>query len=555
MQVIETTEEYKSLLEKYDKLLHQNEKMIEEHRREIFMQRKHETLLKEMGGLTKIGAWEIDIATRKVLWTDEVRVIHEVDESFEPSLEAGLNFYTPKSREKLQSAIEKSIETGEIFDFELEIIIRTGIKKQVRTIGRTDIEGGVVYGTFQDITEQKLIQDTQLFLINSRYLGDGETFFESLARFLSKSLDMEYVCIDRLTGDNLIAKTLAVYYYGKFDQNIEYTLRDTPCGDVVGKNIRFYPSGVRHLFPKDQALQEMSAESYAGTTLWSSDGKPIGLIAVISEKPMKDQHVAETILNLVSVRAAGELERSDVEYQLKLRKEELERQISVKDKFFSIIAHDLRSPFHAFLNLTETMAYDGEELTISEIMKLSKDLNNTATNLFNLLNNLLEWSKLQQGNISYTPENILLNDLIIQHVELMQERGRQKQIEILTELVSDVSVEGDRNMLNSVVLNLLSNALKFSNRGGNVLIKTELMSQDTIRVMVKDSGIGMPENILQNLFRIEVNVGRSGTDGEKSSGLGLLICKEFVEKHGGNLRVESKLGVGSTFFFTLKKTG
>lgn len=553
MQEIEMSTELNSLQEKYDRLLKRNEEMLEEHRKELLIHRKHETLLKELGGLTKIGLWEVDTNTREVFWTDEVRMIHEVDMSYKPGLETALHFYVPESRAIVEEALARSAKTGEIFDLELELISAKGVRKQVRVIGRTDIDAGMIYGTIQDITEQKLIQDTQLFLINSRYLENRETFFESLARFLSESLNMEFVCIDRLTGGNLAARTLAMYYNGKFDDNIEYTLKETPCGEVVGKNICFYPKGVRHLFPYDQALQDMSAESYVGTTLWSSDGKPIGLIAVIGERPLEDHHLAETILNLVSTRAAGELERSEVEYQLKLRQEELEKQITLKDKFFSIIAHDLRNPFHAFLNLTEIMAYEGEELKVSEMLKLSKDLNRSAKGLFNLLNNLLDWAKLQQGMITFKPEKIPLNELIEQHVELLKEQGNQKDIKITTELGDDVVVEGDRNMLNSVVLNLLSNALKFSNRGTTILIKTGLTEENMVQVLVKDKGIGIPADILQNLFKIGEKTGRLGTAGERSSGLGLLLCKEFIEKHGGRLWIESSIGEGSTFFFTLRR--
>jgi len=548
------SDDYRILSEKYELLLKANEEIIERHNKETHLHRKHETLLKEMGGLTKIGVWELDIDSGSLFWTDEVKLIHDVDLSYQPELEAALNFYVPESRVKVEEAIARSIKTGEVFDLELELLTAKEVRKQVRVIGRTDLEAGMVYGTIQDITEQKLIHDAQLFLINSRYLENRETFFESLARFLSESLNMEFVCIDRLTGGNLAARTLAMYYKGKFDDNIEYTLKETPCGEVVGKNICYYPKGVRNLFPYDQALQDMSAESYVGTTLWSSDGKPIGLIAVIGEKPLEDHHLVETILNLVSTRAAGELERSEVEYQLKLRREELEKQISLKDRFFSIIAHDLRSPFHVFLNLTEIMAYEGEELKLSEMLQLSKDLNHSAKNLFNLLNNLLEWSKLQQGMLTFNSEKIHLNELIQQHVDLLMEQGNQKDINITTDLVEGVEVEGDRNMLNSIVLNLLSNALKFSNKGSTILIKTRLREDNLVEVKVQDQGIGIPESILDKLFKIEEKTGRPGTAGEKSSGLGLLLCKEFVEKHGGKIWIESTTGKGSSFFFTIKKT-
>jgi two-component system CheB/CheR fusion protein len=552
MTVIDLEQEIKQLKESNRKLLEENEKIITERHKELLEHRKNSTLLRELGGLTKTGAWELDIETKAVYWTEEVKIIHDVEKSYEPTLEKSLNFYTPESRTKLVAALENSMKTGEVFDLEMEIISAKGLKKQVRGIGRIDNEVGMLYGTFQDITEQKLIQDTQLFLINSSFLGDRETFFKSLARFLSKSLDMDFVCIDKLTGDNLSAQTLAMYYLGKFEDNIVYTLKETPCGEVVGKDICYYPKGVKNLFPYDKALQDLNAESYVGTTLWSSDGNPIGLIAVIGKKPLNDYRLVETILSMVSSRAAGELERSEVEIQLKQRQEELEKQISLKDKFFSIIAHDLRSPFHAFLNLTEIMALEGEELKVSEFKNLSKELHGSAKNLFNLLNNLLDWAGLQQGMITFQPERIAFADLIEVDVELMRERAIQKHINLTTDLAKDIIVVADKNMINSIILNLLSNAIKFSNRGGKVEIKSELIEDDILKVIVKDDGIGMPEKMLQNLFKINEKVGRKGTDGERSSGLGLLLCKEFVEKHGGNLWVESQAGEGSTFYFTLK---
>jgi len=164
-----------------------------------------------------------------------------------------------------------------------------------------------------DITESKLTEETLLFLLQCGSRHPGEDFFESLARYLAQTLNMDFVCIDQLKGDSLSAKTLAVYHDGRFEDKVEYTLKDTPCGDVVGKQICVFPAGVCNLFPKDAALQDLQAESYVGTTLWSSAAKPIGLIAVIGRQPLTNPSLAESILKLVSIRAAAELERRDAE--------------------------------------------------------------------------------------------------------------------------------------------------------------------------------------------------------------------------------------------------
>jgi len=176
-----------------------------------------------------------------------------------------------------------------------------------------------------DITERKQLEDAQLFLLQCSSRDSDDDFFKSLARYLAQSLRMDYVCIDRLEGEGLSARTVAIYFDGKFEGNVTYTLKDTPCGDVVGRTVCCFDRDVRHLFPRDGVLQEMKAESYVGATLWSFDGKPIGLIAIISRRPLANPRLAESMLKMASVRAAGELERLQAiealrENEIKLQK-------------------------------------------------------------------------------------------------------------------------------------------------------------------------------------------------------------------------------------------
>jgi PAS domain S-box-containing protein len=174
-----------------------------------------------------------------------------------------------------------------------------------------------------DITERKLIEDTQTFMLGCGLPGTGEDFFESLARYLAETLSMDYVCIDRLEGDGLMAQTVAIYNEGGFESNVLYALKDTPCGEVVDRSVCCYRRGVRQLFPNDAALQDLNAESYIGTTLLSSKGLAIGLIALIGHQALPDERKAETILKLVAPRAAGELERREAENALKETLEQL----------------------------------------------------------------------------------------------------------------------------------------------------------------------------------------------------------------------------------------
>lgn len=194
--------------------------------------------------------------------------------------------------------------------------------------------------TFVDITERKVVEETQNFLLQCGNATSGEDFFHSLARFLAHTLGMDYICIDRLEGDALSAETVAVYFDGHFEDNVTYTLKDTPCGEVVGKNVCCFSDGVRHLFPQDQVLQDMVAESYVGVTLWDALHRPIGLIAAIGRSPLQNRAKAETVLKLVGMRAAGELERRSATTAL-VESEEALRSI-IQNTPIGIYLYDLK---------------------------------------------------------------------------------------------------------------------------------------------------------------------------------------------------------------------
>ncbi len=174
-----------------------------------------------------------------------------------------------------------------------------------------------VRGVSRDISERRQLAQVSDFLLRCGWSPGEEDFFPALARYLAEILRVDYVCIDRLIGDHLTAETVAVFHDGQVEGNVVYTLQDTPCGDVVGKTICIYHTRVRQLFPQDAALQDLQAEGYAGTTLWSADGRPIGLIALIWRHPLTNIKQVETILHLVAVRAAGELERRQAEAEVR----------------------------------------------------------------------------------------------------------------------------------------------------------------------------------------------------------------------------------------------
>jgi PAS domain S-box-containing protein len=225
----------------------------------------------------------------------------------------------PDDRELVEKKIKNVLESGLEEDVEARVLFHGAPKFRwyLMTGRRIIMEGSpFLIGIGIDITERKKIEAIQLYLSSSSYLSQKEPFFNALARYIADSLEMDFVCIDSLGGDGLTARTLAVWSDGHFEDNMVYTLKDTPCGEVVGKHVCCFPSMVCQLFPHDQVLKDLQAESYVGVTLWDHTGRPIGLIAVIGRRPLADRKFAEAALKIVAVRAASELERLQNEHAL-----------------------------------------------------------------------------------------------------------------------------------------------------------------------------------------------------------------------------------------------
>ncbi len=237
--------------------------------------------------------------------------------------------------------------------------------------------------------------------------------------------------------------------------------------------------------------------------------------------------------------------------ELQFLNEQLQELNATKDKFFSIIAHDLKSPFLGFLGLTEMMVDENASLTQAELLDLSKDMHKSANSLFKLLQNLLAWSQMQKGTIILEPQKIILNNLVGTNIEIINQRAIQKGVNIINNITGTETVFADEKMIDAVMRNILSNAVKFSNKNGEIIIGAKEIGNGLIEIYISDNGIGMSKDLSEKLFKIGEKVGQIGTEGEPSTGLGLLLCKEFIEKNGGKIRVESKENKGSIFYFTL----
>jgi signal transduction histidine kinase len=250
-------------------------------------------------------------------------------------------------------------------------------------------------------------------------------------------------------------------------------------------------------------------------------------------------------------RMIRDLERRKiVEQDLKENETRLYNLNTTKDKFFSIIAHDLRGPLSTLIEATQLISDESVKLSEKEREDLLKHLNISAHNSFSLLENLLEWSQVQRELMKFKPQMLNLKNLVTESIKIIVEAARAKSIELITNIPDDLYIYADNHMLQTIIRNTISNSIKFTHEGGIVAISAHHENTNII-ISVKDNGIGMNDYLLKNLFRIDVDTKRQGTNGEQTTGLGLLLCKEFIDKHKGKITVESEPQKGSLFRFSI----
>ena len=239
--------------------------------------------------------------------------------------------------------------------------------------------------------------------------------------------------------------------------------------------------------------------------------------------------------------------------QLAESEKELKDLVAAKDKFFSILAHDLRSPFNALLGSTEMLEREAEELNTSEIKEFAKSINNSSKSFYKLLENLLQWSRMQTGRIIYQPTIFNIQNIINEVNNLFSHSANQKNISILHCNKEPHTVYADHDMIETVIRNLISNAIKFTNVNGKIIIKI-VENNNHVYLSIQDTGVGIPKNKIDKLFSLKENTSTRGTKDEKGTGLGLILCREFIEMNGGKLITESALGIGSTFTVNIPKS-
>lgn len=271
-------------------------------------------------------------------------------------------------------------------------------------------------------------------------------------------------------------------------------------------------------------------------------------------KQADELNEVNTILEERQQRIEEQTEKLKLQTEvLEEKNRNLETLNATKDKFFSIVAHDLKNPFTSIIGFSEILLSRYEKYDEEKRLNLIRIINQSSENVFKLLENLLEWSRSQTGTLKFQPENMNLLEMANYNIVLLQNLLDDKKLKINIEIENDHQIFADKNMINTVLRNLLTNAAKFT-ENGDIFIRSEA-SDGFIIIEIKDSGMGMDKERLRDLFKIGGTKSSAGTRGETGTGLGLILCKEFVEKNGGTIWAESEPGKGSSFFFTIPVPG
>jgi PAS domain S-box-containing protein len=379
-----------------------------------------------------------------------------------------------------------------------------------------------IQGVSREITERKKAEEE---------LRKANAYLENLINYANAPIivwDPQFRitrfnhAFEFITGNTeayVLGKSLEILF--PVDQ-IEYSMgliRKT----LVGERWKTVEIQIQH---RDKSIRTLLWNS---ATLFMPDGKiPIATIA-------QGQDITDRIL---------------AEEALKNSEEKLRELNSTKDKFFSIIAHDLKSPFNGILGFSEILKDEARDLDIDSIEAYANIINSSAKQTLKLLENLLDWARMQQGGFHFEPKAIFLSNLLKIELEGLRYNADEKNINLINETNEEIFMTADEKMLSSVIRNLISNAIKFTPKGGGIGIEAKVKN-DLVEISISDTGIGMNKETIDKLFKIETSFSSRGTENEKGSGLGLLLCREFVEQHGGKIWAESILGEGSKFSFSM----
>ena len=480
----------------------------------------------------KLGSWEWNILTGELNCSDEIYNIFGLQpgENISTS-DMFFEYVHPSDREHYLLSISNCVEKKIAQPFEYRIIRPDGKVRNIFADGQfvKNEKGEIVRGVgiVQDVTER---------ITAERRLFESEFKFKSIVETSPNA-----ILITNLTGiiEYVNDQALDILGYNSSLDLLEDSIFDLVHEDSIAQ---------AHLH-----VEELLKGSFSGPIVMVFKRKDTScFFSEINAALLKDSDNLPLRLLFIAKDITLQLNYQEA---LKRKNDELEEALLEKDRFFSIIAHDLKSPFNGFLGLTHLMAEKISVLSPDQIGKMADVLKNSAGNLYQLLDNLLEWSRAKQGLVK---ANLMPADIVFMTKEVVAihlTQAKNKSIDLVLNLPDESFAMADAHMFKTIIRNIISNAIKFTPAGGKIEISIDMSAsyEESLSLSVKDTGLGIPEENIADLFSLNSQFRRKGTEQEPSTGLGLILCKEFAEKQGGSISVTSQVGTGSTFTLTLKK--
>jgi len=486
----------------------------------------------------RMARWFLDQEYNQLIWSDGVFEILELDpRKYGANYDSFIEMVHPEDRDLKNQTQENLKKTFKPLEINYRLLFNDGRIKWINEICNTDFdqEGHPIrsYGTIQDITKYKLTEEN--FRLKEEQF---QSLIESIPSGIAIIQDNKFAFINsaarKIFGENT---------NHKFD------------GQNISKII--HPESETIFREKIVSVSQGNPEPTFEVTLIQSNGTSFDAEVTLIKTSYLETPAVQLIANDISERKNSEKALLKSEDKFRMLAENLSENenrlkdiVATKDKFFSIIAHDLRSPFNSILGFLELLQNHFETFNDSEKKGYLKLIDGDTKKTLKLLDNLLEWAKVQTGQISFEPTKQKLLPVVRNVEETLESALKLKMLEFKYNIPSHFEVFADTNMLTTILRNLISNAKKYSHTGGVIALNAE-NKDNFVEMSVSDTGIGMSEEIRKKIFLVNGQVSTKGTANEVGSGLGLILCKDFVEMHNGTIWVESEEGIGSKFIFRL----
>ena len=517
---------------------------------------RSENLLSDIQTISKTGGFDYYLETNELYWTQGLYQLHETEPNPNINLiEMSVNCYVPHDKEKILTAFNKCITDGVEYDMEFPFVTLKGNKRWIRTKTQPIFENGKVsrvIGTMIDITEHKIIENQ--LLEAKQKAEESETRLE-----LAVDSDKLGVWDLNLYNNELIWNDRMFHIYGiekkTFEKN-NLVWEKSLHPDDKEKALKTFNNAIQshkeyntqfRIVRPDKTILHIKSDA---VIIYDAQNNPIRMIGI-------NRDITEYVYNREKLMQYNE----KLEQMVEARTQELTNANlmlnelnATKDKFFSIIAHDLKNPFNSLIGYSDLLLLNADKITFEKVKRYAELMNGSAKDAYVLLENLLEWSRIQTGKIEPNPVKTKPSEIIGEIKFLYEPMALAKGINVETTLKTDEVIFADKEMIKTVLRNLITNAVKFTYAKGWVKIETQ-KSKKNIEFTITDNGCGIETEHLQKLFKIDNKLSKNGTADEKGTGLGLILCKEFVEMNGGQISVESEVEKGSRFKFTIPFIG